>query len=171
MRGLITVKLANEQVNYRTKFLYKNCHFSERCSSSCSKSLKKKKAVGGGGGAGCGGKGECHKEFDFFFFFKTPPQVCAPSLTKACCLRLRGNSCINELLLFFSEDTPPPTHFLCPSLLPSLFPLTQETASNPPRSLLFTHSLARWLSSLHLTGVFWEASDFLKTFYLFATTM
>lgn len=29
MRGLITVKLANEQVNYRTKFLYKNCHFSE----------------------------------------------------------------------------------------------------------------------------------------------
>lgn len=30
MRGLITVKLANEQVNYRTKFLYKNCHFSLR---------------------------------------------------------------------------------------------------------------------------------------------
>lgn len=42
MRGLITVKLANEQVNYRTKFLYKNCHFSERCSRSCSKSLKKR---------------------------------------------------------------------------------------------------------------------------------
>lgn len=52
MRGLITVKLANEQVNYRTKFLYKNCHFSERCSSSCSKCLKKKEMqerVGGGG--------------------------------------------------------------------------------------------------------------------------
>lgn len=51
MRGLITVKLANEQVNYRTKFLYKNCHFSERCSSSCSKCLKKKEMqerVGGG---------------------------------------------------------------------------------------------------------------------------
>lgn len=34
MRGLITVKLANEQVNYRSKFLYKKCHFAERCSSS-----------------------------------------------------------------------------------------------------------------------------------------
>lgn len=42
MRGLITVKLANEQVNYRTKFLYKNCHFSERCSHSCSRRLKKR---------------------------------------------------------------------------------------------------------------------------------
>lgn len=43
MRGLITVKLANEQVNYRTKFQYKDCHFSERCSCSSSKSLKKKR--------------------------------------------------------------------------------------------------------------------------------
>lgn len=43
MRGLITVKLANEQVNCRTKF--QNCHFSERCSNSCSEGLKQK--VGG----------------------------------------------------------------------------------------------------------------------------
>lgn len=38
MRGLITVKLANEQVNYRAKFLCKDCHFSKR--RSCLKSLK-----------------------------------------------------------------------------------------------------------------------------------
>lgn len=44
MRGLITVKLANEQVNYRAKFLYKKCHFSERRSSSRTESLKQ--AVG-----------------------------------------------------------------------------------------------------------------------------
>lgn len=44
MRGLITVKLANEQVNYGAEFLYKKCHFSERCSSSCTESLKQ--AVG-----------------------------------------------------------------------------------------------------------------------------
>lgn len=43
MRGLITVKLANEQVNHRTKFQYKDCHFSERCSCFSSKSLKKKR--------------------------------------------------------------------------------------------------------------------------------
>ena len=42
MRGLITVKLANEQVNYRTKFLYKNCHLSERRPSSRSERLKKR---------------------------------------------------------------------------------------------------------------------------------
>lgn len=44
MRGLITVKLANEQVNYGAKFLYKKCHFSERRSSSRTESLKQ--AVG-----------------------------------------------------------------------------------------------------------------------------
>lgn len=44
MRGLITVKLANEQVNYGAKFLYKKCHFSERRSSSRAESLKQ--AVG-----------------------------------------------------------------------------------------------------------------------------
>lgn len=38
MRGLITVKLANEQVNYRGKFQCKDCQFSKR--SSCLKSLK-----------------------------------------------------------------------------------------------------------------------------------
>lgn len=44
MRGLITVKLANEQVNYGAKFLYKKCHFSERRSSSRTESLQQ--AVG-----------------------------------------------------------------------------------------------------------------------------
>lgn len=47
MRGLITVKLANEQVNYRTKFQYKKCHFTERCSSSRS-ALKEKGGREGG---------------------------------------------------------------------------------------------------------------------------
>lgn len=44
MRGLITVKLANEQVNYGAKFLYKKCHFSKRRSSTRTESLKQ--AVG-----------------------------------------------------------------------------------------------------------------------------
>lgn len=72
MRGLITVKLANEQVNYRTKFLYKKCHFSERCSRSCSKSLKKK------GGRGWGKrKGSGWMPFYSFLFQKISP-VSAP---------------------------------------------------------------------------------------------
>lgn len=66
MRGLITVKLANEQVNYRTKFLYKNCHFSERCSSSCSKSLKKRGRKEGGGGE----KAEDKMPFSPFSFLR-----------------------------------------------------------------------------------------------------
>lgn len=54
MRGLITVKLANEQVNYRSKFLYKKCHFAERCSSSppLAQCLKKRERKGGREGAG-----------------------------------------------------------------------------------------------------------------------
>lgn len=68
MRGLITVKLANEQVNYRTKFLYKKCHFSERCSRSCSKSLKKKR------------EGEKRQRTDavFSFLFQENSLVSAP---------------------------------------------------------------------------------------------
>lgn len=127
MRGLITVKLANEQVNYRTKFLQKNCHFFERCSSSCSKCLKTK-----GGGLEEEKTLRTNGFLSSFFFLKKT-LVSAPLSAEAHRLRLRGNGCINELL-FFSEETFYPCIFsppLAPSLSVSL-PLTQETASTPP---------------------------------------
>lgn len=154
MRGLITVKLANEQVNYRTKFLYKKCHFSERCSSSCSKSLKKKGEEGRWMRRKSGGQMPFSP-----FLFQENSLVSAPLSSEACRLRLRGNGCINELFFFFQRTlfplafTPPP-----PPPLPSP---TQETASNPltPAFYPLSRSLA---FILHLTGAFGR----LQIFYL-----
>lgn len=70
MRGLITVKLANEQVNHRTKFQYKDCHFSERCSCFSSKSLKKKRGRMEEEEEGGGEKAEDGCFFSPFFFKK-----------------------------------------------------------------------------------------------------
>ena len=127
MRGLITVKLANEQVNYRTKFLKKNCHFSERCNRSCSKSLKEK-----GGGGGSRGRMSLYP-FSFLARFSS----------EAHCLRLRGNGCINELLFCFRGHFFPFAFSL--PLSPSSFPSLRRAHQTPLQRS--THSPAHHLSS------------------------
>lgn len=95
MRGLITVKLANEQVNYGAKFLYKKCHFSERGSSSRAESLKQ---VGGEDGV------EQRKDRGQIapspFLFQEKSPVSATLSSEAPHLRLRGNACVDELFFF-----------------------------------------------------------------------
>lgn len=54
--------------------------------------------------------------FSLFFFKKTPWFLPLFS-SEACCLRLRGNGCINELLFFF-QRTLFPLHFLSLSPFP-----------------------------------------------------
>lgn len=115
MRGLITVKLANEQVNYGAKFLYKKCHFSERRSSSCTESLKQ--AVGEDGVE----QEENHRTNRFLHFcFKKRlwfPQLWAQKHT----IWAWEETLVSlSFLVFFSRN-----FFRLP------FPLTQETASAP----------------------------------------
>lgn len=160
MRGLITVKLANEQVNHRTKFQYKDCHFSERCSCFSSKSLKKKRGRMEEEEEGGGEKAEDRCFFSPFFFKKKNSLVSALLSSEARRLRLRGNGCINELLFFFKRTLFPRTF----SLFSHSLPLTQETASNPSLQVFLpTLLLAGFHPSLHRS--LWETSDF-----LFATT-
>lgn len=120
MRGLITVKLANEQVNYGAKFLYKKCHFSERGSSSRAESLKQ--AVGEDGVEQRKDRGQIAPS-PFLFQEKSP--VSATLSSEAPHLRLRGNACVDEL--FFSRG----------NFFPLPFPLTQETASAPSSTPAF----------------------------------
>lgn len=168
MRGLITVKLANEQVNYRTKFLYKNCHFSERCSSSRSKSLKKKK---GGGEAG-EEKGRGQMPFPaFFFLFQDSSLVFAPLSSKACCLRLRGNSRINELLLFFQTTLPPPHISSLRLFFPLSFPSLRRLHQTPLTPCFLPTLLLAGFHPYTSPEPFGRLQIFIFFFYLFATTM
>lgn len=129
MRGLITVKLANEQVNYRTKFLCKDCHFSERC--SCSKEPKEKWEE----------EEERRQRTDFSFQGSSP--VCALLSSEDCRLRLWGNGCINELLFLFQRTLPPLPTFSFP-LTP--FPSLRRLHQTPHSSFLPAHRLSSFTS-------------------------
>lgn len=157
MRDLITVKLANEQVNYRSAFPYKNCHLSLSRRSSLLLSQPKEKEENGG-------KGGKEQRTDAFFspvFFKKAPPFPSVAAQRLGGLRLRGNGCINELFLFFHRTPPPCILFLSP------FTHTlRRPHQTPHSSFLPTLSFASFHPSLHRS--LWEASDYL--FILFAST-
>lgn len=116
MRGLITVKLANEQVNYGAKFLYKKCHFSERRSSS---RTAKPQASCGRRRGGAGGKTE-DKSLFLHFCFKNSlwfPQLWAQKHTVWGWEEALAS--MSFFYFFFSRG----------NFFPLPFPLTQETAS------------------------------------------
>lgn len=89
MRGLITVKLANEQVNYGAKFLYKKCHFSVQRASS---KLWEKK--------GWSRRKDGGQIAPSPFLFQEKSPVSATLSSEAPHLRLRGNACVDELFFF-----------------------------------------------------------------------
>lgn len=123
MRGLITVKLANEQVNYGAKFRYKKCHFSERCSSSRAESLKQ--AVGEDGV-----EQEERQRTNRSF-----PISVSRKVSSFCNSELRSTAFEVErkrlrrwaFFFFFSRG----------NFFPLPFPLTQETASAPSSTPAF----------------------------------
>lgn len=132
------------------KFLYKNCHFSERRSCSFSKSLKK--MTGRRVAGERKGRGRIH--FPPCLFYKNS-LVSAPLKSEAYCFRLRGNGCINELI-FFSEDTFsaffPPLSLSSPHSGDCIKPLT----------LAFYPLSCSLAFILHFTGAFGR----LQIFYL-----
>lgn len=157
MRGLITVKLANEQVNHRTKFQYKDCHFSERCSCFSSKSLKKKRGRMEEEEEGGGEKAEDGCFFSPFFFKKKNSLVSALLSSEARRLRLRGNGCINELLFFLRGHFSPVHSPFSLTPFPSLRRLHQT-----PHSKFFYPLSCSLAFILHFTGAFGR----LQIFYL-----
>lgn len=138
MRGLITVKLANEQVNYSAKFLYKKCHFSERRSSSRTESLKQ--AVGEDGV-----EQEERQRTNRSFSISVSRKVSGfhNSELRSTPFELERKH-LRQWAFFFSEET----FFLF------LFLWLKRLHQPPPPLQLFTQFPAHRLSSLHLSGAF-----------------
>lgn len=115
MRGLITVKLANEQVNYGATFLCKKCHFSERCYSSRAESLKQAVREDG---VGQEERPRTNRSFPISLSRKV-------SGFRNCELRSAAfqveRKRLRQWAFFFSRG----------NFFPLPFPLTQETASAP----------------------------------------
>lgn len=156
MRGLITVKLANEQVNYGAKFLYKKCHFSKRRSSTRTESLKQ--AVGEDGWSRRKNRGQIALSP---FLFQEKSLVSATLSSEAHHLSLRGSACVNELFFFRGNFFPLP------------FPLTQETASAPSSTPAF-YPVSRSQAFIFTPQwSLWDAWDFFFLFFFlcFSTSM
>lgn len=149
MRGLITVKLANEQVNYGAKFLYKKCHFSERRSSSRTESLKQ--AVGEDGV-----EQEERQRTNLSFSISVSRNVSGfrNSELKSTPFELDRKRLRQWAFFFFPEET----FFLF------LFLWLKRLHQQPLPLQHFTQFPAHRLSSLHLSGAFGMPEIFFSFF-------
>lgn len=150
MRGLITVKLANEQVNYSAKFLYKKCHFSERRSSSRTESLKQ--AVGEDGV-----EQEERQRTNRSFSISVSRKVSGfhNSELRSTPFELERKHLRQWAFFFFRGN-----------FFPLPFPLTQETASAPSSTPAF-YPVSRSQAFIFTPQwSLWDAWDFFFSFFL-----
>lgn len=156
MRGLITVKLANEQVNYGAKFLYKKCHFSERRSSSRTESLKR--AVGEDGV-----EQEERQRTNLSFSISVSRNVSGfrNSELKSTPFELERKRLRQWAFFFFFQR----------KLFPLPFPLTQETASATSSTPAF-YPVSRSQAFIFTPQwSLWDAWDFFFFFFFLCFAM